>query len=248
MKKTLIGLYSPLPQSGKSTAVRVLSQHADLDVLKISGAIKAMCAAILVDFGISKDLDAWVDGSQKDAKIEGLTPKFAKTSVAVDALYHYHNMFDIGRNELFPIPRENGEMMTRQELLDDSAGIFYQELYKLPREKGITSRDIQKIIGLQWGRQCYGYTFWTRGLQSQIDNSTKSVIVVDDVRFPDDYALIKNQSGIMVRINKPSARIIDAHPSEGLLESYQFDANLENDSTLESYETKIAENLTKFLP
>ena len=189
----VIGLYAPRPQSGKSTIADMIEAHTHVARLKVSGAMKAMTAALLRETGLDEDTIArHIDGDLKDAPIPGLT--------------------------------------------DDAGG-------------PITSRDIQKTLGKEWGRTLFGARFWTRPLRAAIEASTAPVVLIDDVRFPADHAIVCAFGGINVRIVRPlGAAEIDDHGSEGLLERHAFDVDLVNDGSLADLRGNVDRLLLPRLP
>lgn len=51
--------------------------------------------------------------------------------------------------------------------------------------------------------------------------------VVDDLRFPNEYAVLREEGAKIVRLTVPRREIVPS-ATEALLEGYEFDAELEN--------------------
>lgn len=66
---------------------------------------------------------------------------------------------------------------------------------------GRTPRHAMQTLGTEWGRELIGADFWVnawrRGLPAD------GHVVVDDVRFPNEVAAIRQARGIIVAIDRP---------------------------------------------
>lgn len=52
--------------------------------------------------------------------------------------------------------------------------------------------------------------------------------VITDVRFPNEAKAIKDKGGVIIRIDRPGIRAINAHPSETSLDQWDFDYKIAN--------------------
>lgn len=235
----LIGLYSPSPQSGKSTVTRILAEDKVFTVFKVSGAMKAMSAAAIS--GLVDDIESYVDGAHKDTSIPALTQDtlLERAPAMADAL------IDSSAGTL--LEDSNGNTLSRDRLIEDLKTVFVPAALSLGQKDGITPRDIQKILGLEWGRQLYGFDFWLKPLAAALEASKTPLNIIDDVRYPDDGQFVADRDGIMVKIIRPSAENPDGHASEGLLEDFPFDLVFVNDSDLETFDHNIREQLLPLL-
>ena len=68
---------------------------------------------------------------------------------------------------------------------------------------------------------------------------------ITDMRFPNEYDIIKSKGGILIRINRPGVPQND-HPSETSLDNFKFDYVIDNNGTLEDFEKKIEDCLIHF--
>lgn len=68
--------------------------------------------------------------------------------------------------------------------------------------------------------------------------------VVTDTRFPNEAKAIKERNGIIIRIDRPGCKPVNAHPSETSLDKWDFDYKIANVSDLFSLKMTI-ENVLK---
>jgi hypothetical protein len=78
-------------------------------------------------------------------------------------------------------------------------------------------------------------------LEERISELNAERVVVTDVRFPGEVALIHDMGGIVGRINRPGNALnkLSNHASENYIEELQADADIVNDSTLPDLYKKI---------
>jgi hypothetical protein len=96
---------------------------------------------------------------------------------------------------------------------------------------GKTPRELQQTLGTEWGRNTVNKELWV-GLMVNKILSSKVPVVVDDMRFPDEYDCLKGLGALMVRVDRPGATKPNGHSSEGALDAHDFDVVLENMGTL----------------
>lgn len=94
-------------------------------------------------------------------------------------------------------------------------------------------RDLMISLGTGWGREQVDPNLWTIVLGSHLREKARrgALVVVDDVRFPNEYATIRALGGKMVRVVRPSM-IPGTSVCDGLLDTYPFDAAILNDGSL----------------
>ena len=89
---------------------------------------------------------------------------------------------------------------------------------------GRTPREAMQLLGTEWGR-CLSSSLWVDAWRNEIERArlhaasddAPALIVVDDVRFPNEIAAIRSLGGIIVRIDRPGAGLIGSagrHASE----------------------------------
>lgn len=96
---------------------------------------------------------------------------------------------------------------------------------------GVTGRHVLRTLGTEWGRDCVHPELWLRCWEAQVAGHPKAV--ADDVRFPNEAALIKQKGGQLWRIIRPGHTNDDGeHASEGALDDWEFDQVIVNNSGL----------------
>ena len=107
-----------------------------------------------------------------------------------------------------------------------------KDTYVIP---GITGRDIMVQTGTHLGRGAFGENVWTDAMDHRLEamKGKEALIVVDDVRFLNEYNLLRDYGALMVKVIRPDAAPYGA--MEGLLEGCNFDIAIINDGTKEQY-------------
>ena len=106
---------------------------------------------------------------------------------------------------------------------------------------GVSARHMMQTLGTEWGRACIHPDFWVmiaRAETQRIMNDGGSV-VIDDVRFPNEAAMIRDLGGELWRIDRPGVIYSGDHSSEGGLEDITPDRVIVNDGTLAQLKEKI---------
>lgn len=110
-------------------------------------------------------------------------------------------------------------------------------------ELGVSARHMLQTLGTEWGRACIHPDFWVmiaRAKTQRIMNDGGSV-VLDDVRFPNEAAMIRELGGELWRIDRPGVSYDGSHSSEGGLEDITPDRVIVNDGTIDQLKEKIYE-------
>lgn len=96
---------------------------------------------------------------------------------------------------------------------------------------GKTPRELQQTLGTDWGRNLVNEELWVALMVSKLHRE-RSPVVVDDMRFPQEFDCLRGMGALMVRIDRPGASRPNGHGSEGLLDNHDFDVVIVNDGTL----------------
>lgn len=88
-----------------------------------------------------------------------------------------------------------------------------------------TIRDFLIAFG-QAGRSVWP-DIWVELLRREIREASEGIVVVDDLRMPNEYAMLREEGAKIVRITVPGRMIVPSE-TEGCLEGCAFDGELEN--------------------
>lgn len=170
MEAKLIGLYSPAPQSGKSTVAQILAEAHGYRRKGFADPLRSMARHFIEAAGYSAE--------QADFLVS------------------------TGEGKLTPLPEFGGR----------------------------TSRYLMQTLGTEWGRELVADGVWI-GLA--LKGTERAFVVLDDMRFPDEYDAVVEAGGEVWKVFRPGIPIPTDHPSEGLLEDRSFDEVIVNDSSVE---------------
>lgn len=115
---------------------------------------------------------------------------------------------------------------------------------------GKTPRFAMQTIGTEWGRDIIDEKLWIRAWRRAVETTTPGAwIVADDVRFPNETAIIRELGGVLIRVDRPSAPGAAAsHSSEAV--AFDCDFVIKNDGTIDQFkqqvETAMACGLEKY--
>ena len=84
-------------------------------------------------------------------------------------------------------------------------------------------------VGLA-AREVFVPDFWVKQALREI--SPDDNVVVTDVRLPNEAEMVKKLNGQVWRVIRPGINAVNDHISESALDSYEFDFDVYNDSTL----------------
>lgn len=117
----------------------------------------------------------------------------------------------------------------------------------LPELGGASIRAMLLAFGAA-GRSVYP-NIWVDCMKNELKNSYFPAYFIDDLRFPNEYAMLREEGAKIVRITNPGSVIMPSE-TEALLEGYEFDAEIVNDSLrgLNHYKAQLAALLTALWP
>jgi len=67
--------------------------------------------------------------------------------------------------------------------------------------------------------------------EERIKSSCSSIVVFDDMRFPNEYEMLKKHGARFIKIVRPKVAKEPEHASDGALENFCFDLVIENAGT-----------------
>lgn len=114
--------------------------------------------------------------------------------------------------------------------------------------KVFTPRHVLQTIGTEWGRNCITENVWTDIAKDRILQALGHGLcpVIDDMRFDNEYAMLKGLEARFVHVHRPDMEpIIAAHPSEGGLRSKHWDFEIMNNTPLDALEKAVLEAIER---
>lgn len=130
-------------------------------------------------------------------------------------------------------------------LKDAAAALFalsHEQLYDpllkevVVDDWGKSPREILQWMGTDIIRNQLDATFFIKHMQRRINQSTKKLIIITDVRFPNEAMLIKSLGGTIIHINRDSANTPITHASEQPIPIELIDVSICNNGTKEEFE------------
>jgi hypothetical protein len=105
------------------------------------------------------------------------------------------------------------------------------KMVPLPEFGGCTPRHIMQTLGTDWGRRLIHSDVWVSAWRKKLPGT--GLVVVDDVRFPNEAAAIKSEGGFLWRIDRPGIEAMaHDHPSERFQAQIATDITLVNETNL----------------
>jgi len=143
----------------------------------------------------------------------------------------------------FLIKEMLGVMLEHQGATDEEIhGMLYGDYKEVPTPLlgGKTPRHAMQTLGTEWGRALISDSIW-------VDATLRAalqvpLVVIPDVRFPNEVKAIQDHGGLVVRITRAGA-VVDDHDSERFIDELEVDFELENDGTVEDLHDKVIHSL-----
>jgi hypothetical protein len=121
-------------------------------------------------------------------------------------------------------------------------GLTWDDLYGADKECaneivcGNTPRFAMQTLGTEWGRQTMGGNIWVNVMRKRLQaHKERRALgaVIEDVRFPNEVAMIREAGGVLWWVERPSALQSNAgrdeHISETSITAADCDAIIQND-------------------
>ena len=94
---------------------------------------------------------------------------------------------------------------------------------------GYSPRYLMQYLGTQVFRDTIDKDFWVKSLENNIiKNYHDKKIVISDLRFTNEYNMIKKLGGYVIRVKRDSISNLDQHESESMIDSLYYDFLIEN--------------------
>lgn len=112
---------------------------------------------------------------------------------------------------------------------------------------GRSYRQLAQTLGTEWGRVCHGEDFWVKALAKRVDESSARIILISDVRFPNEAEWIKSTGGCLARVNRPGVIDVTPHVSEAHVDGFKPDYELNNLGSLLTLQWNSAQLLCRIM-
>jgi len=112
---------------------------------------------------------------------------------------------------------------------------------------GVSPRRLMQVVGSELFRDRLGelmpqigHDVWARAFERRLDLAgPSSHIVVDDVRFENEAALIRRRGGILVRLERRPREPVDGHQSEAVGARISCDFVIDNNGSLKDLHARL---------
>lgn len=95
-------------------------------------------------------------------------------------------------------------------------------------DQNLSVREFMQVLGTDIFRRI-DPTVWIRATLREAAAATCAMVIIDDVRFPNEVEAIQQAGGKVVRLLRKAENHVDRHESERALDDYQgFDLHLDN--------------------
>lgn len=105
-----------------------------------------------------------------------------------------------------------------------------RKMVPLERFGGVTPRYMMQTLGTEWGRRCIYRNLWVDAWREWAVDQ-EGPLVVDDVRFANEAAVIRELGGTVWRVYRPGVEIM-RHPSELAMKDIKEDEFISNATTV----------------
>lgn len=97
----------------------------------------------------------------------------------------------------------------------------------------LSTRDVMQLFGTEFGRDMINPDLWVLIMRQRIHNAREYGInlVIDDLRFPNEYSMLKSEGAMLVKIAGPRMLKPSEHRSDGALEGYEWHLHVENNGS-----------------
>lgn len=106
-------------------------------------------------------------------------------------------------------------------------------------------RKMAQTLGTDWGCNMVDPDLWVKVAAARIDildKTARAGIVVSDVRYPNEAAMIKERGGHIWHILRPGVQPVREHSSEQHIRTIPYDYVIDNQSSIQNliHATKMA--------
>lgn len=109
--------------------------------------------------------------------------------------------------------------------------------YEETKSRSLEYRRLLQVMGTEVGREILGADIWVDTAFSRAPEG--KLLVVSDVRFPNEFESIKARGGQVWRIERKGVTAVNAHVSETALDGFGFDHILFNYGSIRDLASKV---------
>lgn len=117
-----------------------------------------------------------------------------------------------------------------------------KELFNWDGSKELTGKQDtgrQLLINIGCKMREIRSSVWVDYVIHQINKGDKNVVCIPDVRFPNELDIIKNNSGIIIRIEREKGQLTLNDISETSCDNVTFDYTILNEDNIENLKNKV---------
>jgi hypothetical protein len=175
--------------------------------------------------------------------IIGLTgpARSGKTTVAryLNSLYDFQEI-------AFADPLKNAlcKMLNiSRDVFDTQFAGSAKELPLQPFGKSV--REMLQTLGTDWARNMIHPDFWVMAARGRLDHIEQTLgrltpgIVISDVRFENEAAMIRERGGHLLRIHRNDCQAVREHSSETGIAEWPTDIHIDNNGDLKHLKVQI---------
>lgn len=100
-------------------------------------------------------------------------------------------------------------------------------------------RRLLQRVGTEGGRDIFGQNCWIELAEKKIVRLSDMPVVITDVRFPNEAAMVKMYGGRLIRIVRPRNKAVNEHVSETFIATMAVDGIVLNDGPFEDLGKKV---------
>jgi len=112
---------------------------------------------------------------------------------------------------------------------------------------GVSMRHLLQTLGTDWGRHMIRPDLWLNIAEDKIAGQLESTsVVVDDIRFEAEAAMIRNFGGLVIHLVRPGGHFTDKHASESGIAVQPGDVVIVNDGSILELIWAVGQALERF--
>ena len=111
--------------------------------------------------------------------------------------------------------------------------------HKLIPTLNVSLRHLLRTAGTEWGRRLIHPDIWVLRAQKALQRQhNRPLVIFDDMRFENEYAMLRKEGGVLIRIERRGVKPAKSHESDARLEAHEFDYHVSNDGDVEELQAK----------